>query len=454
MVGVSSLRYRLDSSWRRPNSNTVIAGSPLRIFRLTDAGGRVISDIEAESNTPLTAPQQQLLDRFVEAGALHPCPPTGPFTTDDVTIVVPAFNRLPNWTHSQTIIVDDGSTPPLADAHLRHATNRGPGVARNTGLAQVTTPLVAFVDTDVSVADEWLTPLLAHFADDRVALVAPRVVSAPGNSWLAAYEQRNSPLDLGDEPARIAAGTRVSYVPAAAIVCRTDAVRAIGGFDGSLRTGEDVDLVWRLHTAGHRCRYEPASVVEHQPRASFDALLRQRFGFGRSAALLAARHPGALAPVRMSGWSALVWALLILRRPILAGGVLAGTIVALSRKLRGVPSAESARLAGLGTLAAGRQLANATMRVWWPLAAFAALTFRRSRLPLAAALIAPAAAAALRQRNAQPLFDAPVQLLDRMAYGAGVWAGVASARDFAALLPQISAHSAHTDSGMKPQRIS
>lgn len=431
----------------------MIAGSPLRIFRLTDGGARVISDAESADVEPAPA-QQALLDRFIDAGALHPLPTAGRFSAADVTVVVPAYNRTPTWATAQTIVVDDGSSPPLANAQLRHATNRGPGAARNTGFARVTTPLVAFVDSDVSLADErWLEPLLAHFADERVALVAPQVQSAPGTAWLAGYEQRNSPLDLGDEPARIAAGTRVSYVPAAAIVCRVDAVRAIGGFDEDLRTGEDVDLVWRLLAAGYRCRYEPASVVLHQPRTSFIALLRQRFGFGQSATPLAARHHGALAPVRLNLWSAVVWALVLLRRPLLALGVLAGAIVALSRKLHTIPPTESARLAGLGTLAAGRQLADATTRVWWPITLLAAATVRRSRPPIAAALIAPAVVTGIRQRSAQPLVDAPIQLLDRMAYGAGVWAGAVAARDFAALLPQISAHSRHTDSGIQPQRI-
>lgn len=451
--GIRALRYRLDSSWRRPNSNTVIAGSPLRVFRLTDGGVRVISDAERDidDRTPV---QQALIGRFVDAGALHPLPTAGPFTVDDVTIIVPAYNRRPAWSGAQTIIVDDGSSPPLDGSQLRHVSNRGPSAARNTGLAAVTTPLVAFVDTDVSLPNGWLEPLLAHFADEQVALVAPRVESAPGATWLAAYEQRNSPLDLGDEPARIAAGTRVSYVPAAAIVCRVEVVRAVGGFDETLRTGEDVDLVWRLVAAGHQCRYEPSSVVRHQARGTFTALLRQRFGFGRSAAPLEARHAGALAPARMNVWSAVVWGLALMRRPLLAGAVLAGAIVALSRKLRAVPPLESARLAGVGTLAAGRQLADAATRVWWPVALLVVMAVRRSRLPIAAALVVPAAVKAMRQRNAQPLIDAPVQQLDRMAYGAGVWAGAVEARDFAALLPQISTHSTHTDSGIRPQRIS
>jgi len=462
-VGLSALRYRLDSSWRRPNNKTVIAGSPLRIFRLTESGARVASDA-ASDDISATPAQQQLLDRFVAAGALHPLPTVGPFTAADVTFVVPAYNRLPTWSTTpwstapwstaRAIVVDDGSSPPLNGAHMRHDSNRGPGAARNTGLTQVATPLVAFIDTDVTLPnDDWLEPLLAHFADPRVALVAPRVVSAPGATWLASYEERHSPLDLGDEPAPIVAATRVAYVPAAAILCRADAVREVGGFDEALRTGEDVDLVWRLHAAGHSCRYEPSSVVMHQPRNSLAALLRQRFGFGRSAAPLATRHRGALAPVRLSVWSALVWVLVLLRHPLLAAGLLAGTITALARKLHGVPPIESVRLAGLGTLAAGRQLADAVVGVWWPLALLTAMVRRSSRLSLAAAVVAPVAIAAARERSAVPILDAPVQLLDRMAYGAGVWAGAAAEGNVSALLPVILAHSTHTASGTKPHAI-
>lgn len=453
-MGLTALRYLLDSSWRRPNANTVIAGSPLRVFRLTDSGAQAISQTEMH-DVDATPAQQQLFDRFVDAGALHPSPTSGPFTTADVTLVVPAFNRMPTWSAAKTLIVDDGSQPPLAGAHVRHETNRGPGAARNTGLAQVTTPLVAFVDTDLSFSDSaWLAPLLAHFADERVALAAPRIRSAPGATWLAAYEQRHSPLDLGDEPARIASGTRVAYVPAAAIVCRADALRAIGGFDEALRTGEDVDMVWRLVAAGHRCRYEPSSVVMHQPRNTFCELMQQRFGFGRSATPLAKRHTGALGPVRLSPWSALVWLLALMRRPLLAAGVLAGSTVALVRKLRGVPSLESVRLVVLGTLAAGRQLADALTRVWWPLAIIVAVVRRRTRWPLAAALLLPTVNLAMRERSAQPAIDAPIQLLDRMAYGAGVWAGVVESGDLTALLPVILAHSTQTASGIRPQRIS
>lgn len=456
-----AVRYRLDSSWRRPGDGQVlVAGSPLRLFRLSTGGAQVTAMLEV-GEAPDTAAIHQLFDRFVVAGALHPVYSAGPFTAADVTVVVPAYGDVPEQLVQQlvdqlsasgaarlgaVIVVDDASPAPISFHVMvpasfslsRHDVNRGPGGARNTGLAAVVTPLVAFVDTDVVLSPGWLEPLLAHFADPQVALVAPRVVGLPGSGRLAAYEERHSPLDLGPEPARVAAGTRVSYVPAAALVCRVDVMREVGGFVDSLRFGEDVDLVWRLADGGHRCRYEPDSVVQHRARPTLRSMLRQRFGYGRSAAPLAARHPGALAPVRMSGWSAATWLLLAMRRPLLAGGVAVGTTAALVRKLHDLPPSESARLAGLGHLAAGRQFASAVTRVWWPVALLAAIVLRRARLPVVAALVGPALYDAARSRSTQPLVDAPLSTLDQMAYGAGVWTGVLAERNAGPLLPEFT----------------
>lgn len=419
----------------------VIAGSPLRLFRVSTGGAHVLA-AALTGEQPDTAIVTTLLDRFVDAGALHPEPESGPFTADDVTVVMPAFRTAPTPPPGmRTIVVDDGSPVPLAvrdAAVIRIEPNQGPAAARNAGLAAVRTPLVAFVDADVVLADGWLEPLLAHFDDTRVALVAPRVAGLTGEGFVARYEQRHGPLDLGPEPARIAPGTRVSYVPAATLVCRTDTLRGIGGFDESLRVGEDVDLVWRLVEQGHRCRYEPAATVHHRPRPTLGALARQRVGYGRSAAPLAAKHRGQLAPARMSGWSLGVWSLVALRRPVLALGLAAGTTVALQRKLRDVPPTDAARLALTGHLAAGGQLATATRRVWWPLAITLALVGRRARPVVAAAFVVPALVDAARERSTRPLLDAPVRWLDEMAYGAGVWQGVAARREPGPLVPEIS----------------
>lgn len=450
---MTAARYRLDRTWRRPgDGSVVVAGSPLRLFRLSAGGAHVAAQIEA-GELPDTGAVREFVDRFVEAGALHPLHLGAPGALDDVTVVMPHWSRdSGRFTASvpaglQVVVVDDASPGWSAPDHdedrlrvLRREVNGGPGAARNTGLAEVRTPLVAFVDTDVVLppsAEDWLVPLLAHFADPRVAVVAPRVMSLAEVGAVADYERRHSPLDMGDEPARVAPGTRVSYVPAALLVCRTDVVRDLGGFDEGLRYGEDVDLVWRVVAAGHRVRYEPTVVVHHRPRGRWLDLFRQRVGYGRSAAPLAARHRAAVAPVRVSGWSLAVWALVAVRRPVAATALAAGTAVALCRRLAPLPVVESLRLASSGHLHAGRQVAAAVRRVWWPIAAAACLVSRRARPVVAAAIIAPGLAEALTSRSTRPLRDLPVAVADDLAYGCGVWAGVAEHGDLGALLPEV-----------------
>jgi len=410
----------------------------MRLFRLTPAGGRAYQRIASGADVE----PSRLVERLVEAGAIHPVPAPGtsPFQAVDVTVVVPAL-RAEAAALAKTVaacagvaaivIVDDASEPPLAAVEgavvLRLRTNVGPSVARNAGIGATRTELVAFVDTDVDLPGGWLQPLLDHFADGRVALVAPRVATRGGGGLLAAYEARHSPLDLGSIPALVAPGRRISYVPAAVLIARVDALHHVGMFERELRVGEDVDLVWRLHEAGWRCRYEPTVVVHHRPRPTWRQLLTQRIAYGSSAGPLAARHPGALAPIRLSIWSAAVWTLVLAERPAAAVAVAAATSVALVRKLRGVPPALSLRLAATGHVRAGRQLAEAARRAWWPLLAVAAVGSRRARR---FALLGAAPA----------LIDGgPARLLDDLAYGAGVWKGVLAERDIAALLPSLQA---------------
>ena len=426
------MRYRLDASVQR-FGNVVVGGSPLKLFRLTDAGRAAVDRLAAGDDVRPSA----LVERLLDAGAIHPAPAAGPFTSVDVTIVVPTLGppaRVPVH-EGPVLVVDDGSQPPVEHADVRLDVNAGPGAARNAGLARVATPLVAFVDTDVDAPPGWLDALLPHFADAHVALVAPRVASAreaasgagsdagPGALALARYEREHSPLDLGPAAARIRSGTRVSYVPAAAIVCRVAALQEAGGFDASLRVGEDVDLVWRLDAAGWRGRYEPASLVHHAPRRDWRAWWRQRVGYGTSAGALAVRHPGALAPLRMSGWSLAAWLLGVLGHPIAGGAVGVGSAAALVPKLPDVPPRAAFRLAATGNARAGEQIASAVRRAWWPVLAVLALRSRGARRILVASALA---------------VGHPVRLADDVAYSVGVWRGMWAARTAAPLVPEIN----------------
>jgi mycofactocin system glycosyltransferase len=362
-----------------------------------------------------------------------------------VTVVVPvkdhaaSLERLLATVDAEVIVVDDGSVEPLAEATIRHAEPRGPAAARNAGWRKVGTEIVAFLDADAVPEPGWLEPLLAHFADPAVSAVAPRVRSVPGKSTLARYEESQSSLDLGGKPAIVQPGSTVSYVPSAALLVRTDVLDDYGGFDEQLRFGEDVDLIWRLVAAGEQVRYEPSSVVRHEPRNGWRRWLRQRFEYGTAAGPLAKRHGPAITPVRMSVWSALSWAAVAAGAPKLGVATAVVSAALLPRKLAssGVPTVEALRLAASGHLGAGRLLAEALTRTWLPLV-LPVLATRRGRLLLAAA----AARHLVDWQRERPAVD-PVRwclarIADDAAYGAGVCWGSWRARTLLPLLPELS----------------
>ncbi|GLY71418.1 mycofactocin biosynthesis glycosyltransferase MftF [Amycolatopsis taiwanensis] len=439
------MRLRFDSA-TTVVGRALVGGSPLRVMRLSEAGLRRVeewrSGAEVGSGT-------KLAKKLIAAGMAHPEFVAARWKPRDVTAVIPVRDHseqlagLLPWLAelAGTVVVDDGSREPVPGAAHRHPVSRGPAAARNTGWRAVKTEFVAFLDADIRPEPGWLDALLPHFEDPDVAAVAPRVRSAPGTTTLARYERARSSLDLGPAPALVRPGARVSYLPTAALVVRTSALRASGGFDENLRFGEDVDLVWRLIAGGGSVRYEPASEVTHTPRANWRAWLRQRFEYGTSAAPLARRHGRkALAPLRVSRWTALAWTGAVAGRPGTGLAVALGTAALLPRKLRrfGVPARNSLMLALRGHLGAGRFLADAVTRTWGPVAIPVLAWSKRGRLVLAAALSRHLLDWARARPAVGPLPWLLARVADDVSYGAGVWRGCLTERSAAALLPDLS----------------
>ena len=253
------------------------------------------------------------------------------------------------------------------------------------------------------------------------------------------------------------------------------------GFAAGMYVGEDVDFVWRMADAGWRVRYEPAAVMGHDHRVRFRAWFGRRRDYGTSAAALEQLHPGVVRPLYASWWTVGAWAAALSGRPGIAV-TLTGTATALlARRLSRVtgerwplPAASGAsdaapgpatvqtataqvpfaadnskkrdragaawalaiRLAGGGTLAAGRPLGSALSRTWWPVAIPAAVAVPKLRLPVAALILAPPLLDwADRRPPLDPARYVTARLLDDAAYSLGVWQGCLSHRTIRPLLP-------------------
>jgi mycofactocin system glycosyltransferase len=454
------LRLVLDPSVRRTDGGSVlIGGAPATLLRLSPAGRKVVDRLVGGAQVPPGGSENSLARRLLDLGMAHPRPPAA--GRPSVTVVIPvrddpaglAATLARIGLPADVVVVDDGSVDaqavrraaaaaPVPARVLRIERAEGPAAARNLGWQATPAEIVVFVDANCEPRDGWLEGLVAHLADPTVAAAAPRVVAlaAPGSPrWLHAYEERRSPLDLGAAEATVRPRGRVAYVPAAALAVRRTTLEAIGGFDPTLRWGEDVDLVWRLTAAGWTVRYVPRVIVGHPVRPTLRAVLRQRFDYGASAAPLAARHGSAAAPVAASGWSLVAWWFAATRRPLPALGLVGGSGAALAASLTGLrhPGLEAGRLAVLGHLHAGRLVAAACRRTWWPLTLLAALAVPRIRPAAVALAVVPPLLERRPQGLALPAWLA-LRLADDVAYGTGVWAGAVRARSLAALRPHLT----------------
>ncbi len=447
-----TIRLRPDLQWNRSTDGlSLIAGSPLSLFKVSEKGSEILTLVQ--NNDLLPDGHEALTSRLIAAGAAHPLWHM-PVPAAEITVVIPTYldesrnlDRLVHLVQSLSgiavVVVDDCSPEPFSISGatvVRHDINQGPGAARNTGLQHVTTPFVAFVDDDVEITTDCLRQLAAQMNDDRVALVAPRVVSSDNGRLTGEYEVHHSPLDLGNNPTLIRPFSRVSYVPAAAIVCRTDVVRQLGGFKSDMRMGEDVDFIWRLSDAGHLCRYEPTLTCTHETRMTVRELVKQRFGYGTSAASLSASHRSYVSPLRanivlllpaialMFGY---VWVFL----PMLP---LVHLWYLITLRRSGLSLNQRARITTQGLASTIRLLASAIARAWWPIFFVLALFSFGAGFALFASLLIPAVYGLVRYKPQRIFGYMGLRILDNLSYGAGVWWGAFRLRSLRCLVPAIT----------------
>jgi GT2 family glycosyltransferase len=74
---------------------------------------------------------------------------------------------------------------------------------------------------------------------------------------------------------------------------RRAAFEAAGGFDATIRWGEECDLCWRIQDAGWRLEPRLDARVDHHNRETLRALVRQMSRHGRGTEWLNERYPGA-----------------------------------------------------------------------------------------------------------------------------------------------------------------
>jgi glycosyltransferase involved in cell wall biosynthesis len=207
---------------------------------------------------------------------------------------------------SELLVVDSASsdeTPRLLDQlalefPIRTITLdvKGLARARNAALDGAHGLYTVFLDDDAVPTKGWLTELASVIEESASALIAGRVdlsFLSPPASWLRQSTRANALLSALDLGPRARPLTPDEYPVGANMAVRTDAARAVGGFNLKLgRIGrqllsmEEVDFTDRVRAkSGDEGLWAPLPAVDHHvpdDRTRRTFLLKRAYWQGRS----------------------------------------------------------------------------------------------------------------------------------------------------------------------------
>jgi O-antigen biosynthesis protein len=295
------LSWQIETAFRGGLAGTVV-------FSFTDdwwRGGQQVEDWRMG----LTTRDRRRKDSFHVVQRMYRLAPNfPPLREPRVSVVVACYNgeltlkgclesleRL-NYPDYDIILVDDGSTDgtaKIASAHprvktIRHETNLGLSVARNTGIAAATGEIIAFTDADCRADEDWLRYLIGDLLDGNFAGIGGHNFLPPDDSAVAA-----AVMVSPGGPAHVMFTDReAEHVPGCNMAFYKWALAETRGFDPIFRkAGDDVDLCWRLQERGGKIGFSPAGFVWHHRRSTVRAYLQQQEGYGAAEALLVRKHP-------------------------------------------------------------------------------------------------------------------------------------------------------------------
>lgn len=207
-------------------------------------------------------------------------------------MLIPTYNRchdleeciksLLNMTvrPHEIIVIDDDSTDgtkrlketyPIRYISIR---KRSRQAARNAGFSVAEGEVIAFLDDDVVVCEEWSKHILEPYRDDRVGGVGGRVI--PYDKPITYFVKMNKlnvgkvyrdGLVLGNFDAPLSNCIEVDHLPGCDMSFRRSLLIKIGGFDENFKGNcfrDDTDVCMRIKKLGYKLIYQPKAVVRHK----------------------------------------------------------------------------------------------------------------------------------------------------------------------------------------------
>ena len=237
-----------------------------------------------------------------------------PLTVPAVSVVMPVFNRedrvaralesvlAQDFPDFELVIVDDASTdgtvqvveryPDERIVVLRQPEHRFGGAARNRGIREARSDLIAFLDSDDEFLPHKLTFVVDYFRKHAAvdALIDSFELVYPPNKRRRPVLRTNPALT---DSAAILEGVYARRISKAtpALTARRPALLAAGLFDETLKRRQDFDLVVRLVRAGRAATTDQILWRKHWTEG---AITSQRHTFMDAILEMCRRNPAYL----------------------------------------------------------------------------------------------------------------------------------------------------------------
>jgi glycosyltransferase involved in cell wall biosynthesis len=188
----------------------------------------------------------------------------------------------------EVVVIDDGGDIPLESIMSRYRprlnltllwqSRAGPAAARNYGARYAVGRRLAFTDDDCLPEPGWLQELREALGECSHILCGGKVVNAlPRNVYCEASQMLAEYLCAHYSPTVVSGG----FFPSNNMALSREAFWQAGGFDPSLRFGEDRDLCYRWAALGHSFVFVPGAVVRHAHPQGLWSFLRLHAQYGR-----------------------------------------------------------------------------------------------------------------------------------------------------------------------------
>ena len=213
---------------------------------------------------------------------------------NSISIIIPAYNEgnyIPRCLESikslkdqnldiEIIVVDNGSTDntvEISESYGAKVLIKKEGCIsslRNYGAEASKGTIVAFLDADCILPEDWLQKTLVYLREMKNIVLGFRLVVPEDSNWVSKCWD----LLFVDRYLK----TEVDWVPSGNMVMSRDTFVAVEGFNEELETNEDYDFCFRARTKGVKIiSSSDTSVVHLRPPKNLAGIFRKELWHGK-----------------------------------------------------------------------------------------------------------------------------------------------------------------------------